>query len=193
MAATPVTARAAGSSQRLVCWRAATPSALSWHLRIRHRVFVEEQRIIPFTDVDEWDSDPDTVHVLAGRGSDAIGTVRLYRTDTSGRWKGDRLAVLPGCRAGIVGMRLVRFAVSEAAAAGGTVMDAIVQLQNVTFFERLGWQHNGPSLLYYGLAHQPMTFTLSRARHLAHSDIPDDACLRLPAAAEEPSALLGTM
>ena len=176
-----------------MCWRAATPRSLSWHLRIRHRVFVEEQRVIPFTDVDEWDRDSGTVHVLAGQGSAAVGTVRLYRTDTDGRWKGDRLAVLPGSRAGIVGMRLVRFAVSTAAAAGGGVMDAFVQLQNVTFFERLGWEHNGPAVAYYGLPHQPMTFQLSEARRLVESDIPDDACLRLPAARDTPSALLVTM
>ena len=180
-------------SDRIVCWRALTPAALSWHLRIRHRIFVEEQRIIPFTDVDDWDRDPATVHVLAGRGSVAIGTVRLYRTDTAGRWKGDRLAVLPGNRAGIVGMRLVRFAVSTAAAAGGEVMDAFVQLQNVNFFQRLGWKHNGPPVPYYGLAHQPMTFELSEASSLSESEIPDDACLRLPAARDAPSALLVTM
>ena len=180
-------------SQRIVCWRAVTPRALSWHLRIRHRVFVEEQRVIPFTDVDDWDRDPGTVHVLAGRGSAAVGTVRLYRTDAAGRWKGDRLAVLPGHRAGIVGMRLVRFAVSTAAAAGGDVMDAFVQLQNVSFFERLGWEHNGPCVPYYGLPHQPMTFGLSEARSLVESEIPDDACLRLPAARDAPSALLVAM
>ncbi len=170
-----------------------TPAAKSWHLSIRHRIFVEEQRVIPFTDVDDWDSDPDTVHVLAGRGSAAVGTVRLYRTDTCGRWKGDRLAVLPGHRAGIAGMRLVRFAVSTAAAAGGDVMDAFVQLQNVNFFERLGWEHNGPPADYFGLPHQPMTFELSRADSLAESEIPDDACLRLPAARTAPSALLAAV
>ena len=162
-------------------------------MRIRHRIFVEEQRVIPFTDVDDWDRDPDTIHVLAGRGSVAVGTVRLYRTGPAGRWKGDRLAVLPGHRAGVVGMRLVRFAVSTAAAAGGDVMDAFVQLQNVNFFERLGWEHNGPAVLYYGLPHQPMTFRLSEAQRLAEGRIPDDACLRLPAARDEPSALLVTM
>ena len=180
-------------SQRIVCWRAVTPPALSWHLRIRHRVFVEEQRVIPFTDVDDWDRNLGTVHVLAGRGSAAVGTVRLYRTDAAGRWKGDRLAVLPGHRAGIVGMRLVRFAVSTAAAAGGEVMDAFVQLQNVSFFERLGWEHNGPLVPYYGLSHQPMTFLLSEAQNLVESEIPDDACLRLPAARDAPSALLVAM
>ncbi len=162
-------------------------------MSIRHRVFVEEQRVIPFTDVDEWDRDPHTIHVVAGRGSIAVGTVRLYRTDAAGRWKGDRLAVLPGFRAGIVGMRLVRFAVSTAAIAGGDVMDAFVQLQNVSFFERLGWKHNGGEMDYYGLPHQPMTFQLSEARRLTESDIPLDAHLRLPAARDAPSPLLVTM
>jgi len=162
-------------------------------MRIRHRIFVEEQRVIPFTDVDDWDRDPDTVHVLAGRGSEAVGTVRLYRTDDEGRWKGDRLAVLPGYRAGVVGMKLVRVAVATAAAAGGDAMDAFVQLQNVTFFARIGWRRNGPEQLYYGLPHQPMVFELSDARRLDESEIPTDACLRLPAARDAPSPLLVTM
>lgn len=162
-------------------------------MRIRHRVFVEEQRVIPLTDVDDWDADPDTIHVVAGRGPEVIGTVRLYRTDDGGRWKGDRLAVLPGYRAGIVGIRLVRFAVSTAAEAGGTVMDAFVQLQNVTFFERIGWEHNGPPVPYYGLPHQPMIFRLAEARRLVEAHIPEDAHLRLPAARDAPSALLVTM
>ena len=178
---------------RIECWRAVSPEARSWHMRIRHRVFVEEQRVIPLTDVDDWDADPDTLHVVAGRGSEVIGTVRLYRTDDADRWKGDRLAVLPGYRAGIVGIRLVRFAVSTAAEAGGTVMDAFVQLQNVTFFERIGWEHNGPPVPYYGLPHQPMIFRLAEARRLVEADIPEDAYLRLPAARDAPSALLVTM
>lgn len=178
---------------RIECWRAVTAEARSWHMRIRHRVFVEEQRVIPFTDVDDWDADPETVHVVAGRGSEAVGTVRLYRIDGAGRWKGDRLAVLPGYRAGIVGIRLVRFAVSTAAAAGGDVMDAFVQLQNVVFFERIGWEHNGPPVSYYGLPHQPMTFRLSEARALVAADIPEDARLRLPAARDAPSPLLVAM
>ena len=178
---------------RIVCWRAVTPRSMSWHLSIRHRVFVEEQRVIPFTDVDAWDNDPAAIHVVAGRGSEAVGTVRLYRTDDAGRWKGDRLAVLPGYRAGVVGMKLVRFAVSTAAAAGGDAMDAFVQLQNVTFFERIGWKRNGGEFLYYGLPHQPMIFRLSDARRLDESEIPTDAHLCLPAARDAPSPLLVAM
>ena len=101
--------------------------------------------------------------------------------------------MLPGYRAGIVGIRLVRFAVSTAAEAGGTVMDAFVQLQNVTFFERIGWEHNGSTVPYYGLPHQPMIFRLAEARRLVEADIPEDAHLRLPAARDAPSALLVTM
>lgn len=166
---------------------------MGWHLSIRHRVFVEEQRVIPFTDVDAWDRDPATIHVVAGRGSEAVGTVRLYRTDGAGRWKGDRLAVLPGYRAGVVGMKLVRFAVATAAAAGGDVMDAFVQLQNVRFFERIGWLRQGGEVPHYGLAHQPMIFRLSDARRLDESEIPEDAHLRLPAARDAPSPLLVAM
>jgi|TARA_B110000483_G_scaffold164841_1_gene195085 putative N-acetyltransferase (TIGR04045 family) len=112
------------------------------------------------TDVDRWDDDCDTIHVVAAHGSEIAGTVRVYPLDDYGRWKGDRLAVLPAHRASLVGMRLVRFAVATAAAAGGLVMEASVQLPNVTFFERLGWRCDGEPTSYYGLPHQSMTITL---------------------------------
>ena len=218
-----------------MCWRATTPQARSWHLSIRHRVFVEEQRIIPLTDVDDRDRDAGTVHVLGGRGSAALGTVRLYRHDPDGsaaaaagaeasaglgaaansagtasaavgaagaagtaagaagdtrRWKGDRLAVLRGHATALVGARLVYFAVSWAAAAGGEVMDAQVQMQNVRFFERLGWSRNGEPAQYYGLAHQPMIFRLADAGRLKSFSGPRDARLELPAPRDAPSPLL---
>ena len=88
---------------QIVCCSALSPKARGWHFSIRHRVFVEEQQVIPLTDIDEWDRAPDTVHVLSCRDSVAAGTVRLYRTDDHGRWKGDRLAVLPDHRATLVG------------------------------------------------------------------------------------------
>ena len=88
---------------RVVCWNAESARAKSWHFSIRHRVFVEEQQVIPITDVDGWDRHPGTVHVVACRDSVVAGTVRLYRTDDEGRWKGDRLAVLPQHRATTVG------------------------------------------------------------------------------------------
>ncbi len=175
---------------RIVCWNARSAHDKSWHFSIRHRVFVEEQQIIPLTDIDEWDRGQGTVHVVACRDSGAAGTVRLYRTDDDGGWKGDRLAVLPQHRATTVGARLVHHAVSTAASLGGRSMDALVQVQNVRFFERIGWKRCGQELSYFGLPHQPMVFDLSTAAALDVRQVPPDAYLELPANRYDPSPLL---
>jgi predicted GNAT family N-acyltransferase len=87
--------------------------------------------------------------------------VRLYPLDRAGRWKGDRLAVLPGDRQHRLGAELVRFAVATAGARGGDVMEAQIQLPNVAFFLRLGWRVDGPAAEMLGVPHQPMAIGLT--------------------------------
>ena len=66
-----------------------------------------------------------------------------------GLWKGDRLAVLPEAR-----VRHARRAAralrrrAPPASSAGTRMVAQVQLPNVRFFERLGWERDGPPAPY---------------------------------------------
>lgn len=174
----------------IVCWNVETPEAKGWHFSIRHRVFVEEQRVIPMTDIDDWDRRADTIHVLACRDRQAAGTVRIYRTGDGGMWRGDRLAVLPDHRATLLGVHLVHHAVSTASALGGDVMDALVQVQNVVFFERLGWSRVAEPVPYFGLPHQRMTFRLADAQALDVTAVPTDVRLSLPAHRDEPSPLL---
>ena len=83
-----------------------------------------------------------------------VGAVRLYPLDADGLWKGDRLAVVPEARVRHVGALLVLFAVATAGALGGHRMVARVQLPNVRFFERLGWQVDGVPEPYVGVMHQ---------------------------------------
>lgn len=148
------------------CWMP-TPTEMSAHFAVRHRVFVEEQGVMVLTDIDRWDRHDETIHVVAAHGTEIAGTVRLYPLDDVGRWKGDRLAVLPAYRSSLVGMHLVRYAVATAAAAGGLVMEASVQVANTVFFERLGWRCDGEVRSYYGLPHQPMLIDLPGAEPIA--------------------------
>jgi putative N-acetyltransferase (TIGR04045 family) len=161
-------------------WRASTKN-LAAHFAIRHRVFVNEQGVLVFTDVDRWDAHSQVVHVLAARGHSCAGTVRLYPLDSCGRWRGDRLAVLKQHRSSLVGAQLVRFATVTAAAHGGLLMEASVQLANVTFFERLGWRCDGTVYAYLGLPHQPMVFELSKAPSLDWPGCPNSLTLDDPA------------
>ena len=145
----------------IAVWRALGPD-LARHYAIRQRVFVLEQRIMEFTDLDAHDREPTTIHVLAAQGRYTAGTVRLYPLDGE-LWQGDRLAVLPSHRSSMVGAELVRFAVETAGSLGGAQMLAQIQLPNVRFFERLGWTRAGAPAPYCGLDHQPMVYGLTKA------------------------------
>jgi putative N-acetyltransferase (TIGR04045 family) len=143
------------------CRAATTAAELDAHHTVRHRVFVEEQRIFAGSDRDAHDAGPDTIHVVGDIDGAIGGAVRLFPLDGRGRrWQGDRLAVLPEFRAYGLGAPLVRYAVRTAGERGGLVMVAHVQVPNVVFFRRLGWHLDGDVETYAGLPHQPMAIDL---------------------------------
>lgn len=130
---------------------------------IRHEVFVAEQQIFSDTDGDDRDLDPATLNIVGLVDAEIAGTVRIYPIDDEGQWRGDRLAVRSDVRRGhLLGQRLVRCAVATAGALGGTEMLASVQMANVAFFERLGWQQEGPPGPYHGIPHQTMRIELGQ-------------------------------
>ena len=137
-----------GAAERAIC------SAL------RHEVFVDEQSIFATSDRDDRDVDPATIHLIADVGGVAGGTVRIYRLNDKGLWKGDRLAVLAPFRQLVVGQRLVRCAVETAGKLGGHEMVATVQVPATSFFERLGWHRDGEPAIEYGRPHQRMRIGL---------------------------------
>lgn len=170
-------------TEELSVW-AARGEDLAWHYSIRHRVFVLEQEVMEPTDIDARDIDQQTVHVLAAHRHLVAGAVRLYPLrgePEDGLWQGDRLAVLASHRSSMVGVELVRYATSTAAARGGSWMRAQIQLPNVRFFERLGWVRAGEPAEYYGFDHQPMLFDLAQAADLSWPGRPDGALLEAAA------------
>jgi len=143
------------------CRAARTEDELAGHYAVRHRVFVDEQGIFAGSDRDRHDLDPATVHVVGLVDGVVGGAVRLFPLDEAARrWQGDRLSVLRGYRTQGLGAPLVKCAVSLAGASGGTVMIAHIQLANVAFFRRLGWECDGGVETYAGLPHQPMLIGL---------------------------------
>lgn len=143
------------------CRPAADEEELQICTMLRHRVFVIEQDIFQGSDRDERDLDPETIHIVGMVGSTVGGTVRIYRLDEPGLWKGDRLAVAPLLRRMRLGKDLVRCAVRTAGELGGDEMVASIQLPNVGFFEGLGWRSSGPPAPYHGLPHQTMLIELN--------------------------------
>jgi len=132
------------------------------YFRLRHEVFVREQKIFSETDVDEYDKG--AIHIVAVEGSSGkiVGGVRCYRKEGD-TWFGSRLSADPGYRNGKVGPNLVRFAVKTVKSRGCKTFLAYIQPQNVKFFERLGWKTIGEPVIYHGFPHQLMEADLDSA------------------------------
>lgn len=160
-AASPIPRRPDAHRAAPQCRLARTRSELERHFAIRRAVFVAEQALFAVDDRDAVDDRPEALHAI-GRTSGRIGgAVRLHPLDGDGLWQGDRLAVLPAFRRGMLGAALVRFAVRTAGERGGRRMVAMIQLANVAFFESLGWQPAGAVGRYHGVDHQPMEIALA--------------------------------
>ena len=145
----------------IVCREASSPEDVAAHFRVRHDVFVTEQAIFAGSDRDEHDAETSTIHLVGCCDGVVAGSVRLFEVDhPAGLWQGDRLAVLAPYRVRGLGAPLVRCAVAIAGAHGGRHMVAHIQLPNVTFFTRLGWEPLGEPETYVGLPHQQMRIAL---------------------------------
>ncbi|MEQ9619494.1 MAG: GNAT family N-acetyltransferase [Deltaproteobacteria bacterium] len=136
------------------------------YFRLRHDVFVKEQKIFSETDIDKYDTDPfhkviNIISVDQPNGK-VIGAVRCYRKEGD-TWVGGRLSVARGYRNGRVGAGLVRFAVQTMKSGSCKKFLAYVQPQNVRFFKRLGWTPIGEAETYQGFPHQLMEADLDSA------------------------------
>lgn len=159
------------ASGQIVCRRAGTDLERDQHHAIRRRIFVDEQAIFTESDIDVHDADPSAIALLGYCDGVVAGTVRLFALDVAdGLWQGDRLAVLGPYRMRGLGAPLVRCAVATAAVYGGRRMCAHIQLANVRFFQRLGWETEGGSEIYAGVPHQPMSVDLPPP-HLARTTV----------------------
>ncbi len=126
---------------------------------LREEVFVRELGMFAKADHDEHDDR--AIHLVALDGGRVVGTVRIYREE--GNWMGGRLAVGKHYRRG-VGRKLVKAAEEEVRRQGGGSMQALIQSQNVAFFERLGWCRVGSPLEYLGRPHYRMEKIFNRDR-----------------------------
>lgn len=152
------------AASRVVCRQVSSAAELADHFAIRHRIFVDEQAIFTESDLDLHDRDTSAVALIGYCDGVAAGTVRLFALDAAdSTWQGDRLAVLAPYRTRGLGAPLVRCAVATAAVLGGRLMSAHIQLTNVRFFQRLGWEARGDREIYAGLVHQPMSIDLPPA------------------------------
>jgi predicted GNAT family N-acyltransferase len=143
---------AAGLRVRLADWNC-DRDALR---RIRHEVFVVEQRV----PVDlEWDGvDADCRHALAEDASGAvIGCARLLPDGHLGR-----MAVRKAWRGRGAGAALLALLVEEARRAGHARVLLNAQTQALGFYARQGFAPFGDEFFEAGIAHRAMALELRR-------------------------------
>ncbi len=127
---------------------------------IRREIFVKEQNMFAQSDQDENDAKAETLIALIN--GEVAGTVRVFSENGNGNWVGGRLAVKREYRGTRAGTLLVHGAVRLIEEKKANRFTAHIQLENVGFFEKLGWKVIGPAFDYRGLAHMPMEKPLNR-------------------------------
>lgn len=132
------------------------PEEIGEALSVRHRVFVDEQQVPPSLETDDWDSDPDVVHLIALEEDTAIGTARVrFLSETTAKL--ERLAVLSTHRGQGIGQRLMEQAEQVATERGKKEMVLNAQVQALPFYHRLGYGEVGDPFDDAGILHQFMS------------------------------------
>lgn len=147
---------------RVICKIAETEAELAGHFAVRRAIFVEEQGLFAESDVDDCDRQAVPLVAVDRETGVVVGAVRCYETEP-GVWYGGRLAVLKEARHNTeaVGPRLCKLAEKVVIERGCHRFLAYIQLQNVRFFERLGWRQVGDPVLHFGEPHQLMQAALA--------------------------------
>ncbi|MFO1407468.1 MAG: GNAT family N-acetyltransferase [Steroidobacteraceae bacterium] len=125
-------------------------------MSVRRAVFVIEQRIAESEEIDEYD--PSCVHVVARLGDRAVGTGRLAPSGKIGR-----VAVLRDHRGLGIGVAVVRHLVNQATELGLAQVYLHAQADSVGFYERLGFNAEGPIFDEVGIPHRRMRRGIERA------------------------------
>jgi predicted GNAT family N-acyltransferase len=132
--------------------RITAPVDLEKAFEIRRRVFLVEQEVPPDEEFD--DDDRRALHVLALAGSEAVGTGRLIFHDDHARI--GRMAVLAQHRSRGIGRKILEELLRVAAErkVGKIVLHA--QVQAIGFYQKLGFQAQGPVFEEAGIPHRVM-------------------------------------
>jgi predicted GNAT family N-acyltransferase len=137
---------------RIMAWREALPLARP----IREKVFIDEQKVPPDLEWDEWDERSDHALALDADGG-PIGTARLLPDGRVGR-----MAVLKEWRQRGVGGALLLALLERAR--GRRVERSVLHAQThaAGFYRRFGFTERGAEFLEAGIPHVEMTLDLSR-------------------------------
>lgn len=131
------------------------PSDLEIAFAIRRQVFVDEQRVSPEEEYDEFE--PTSTHFLARVDETPAGTARWRRT--SGGVKLERFAVLSGFRGQGIGKALVRTVLDDVFSQQPEPIERIylnAQLKAMPLYASFGFVAVGPMFEEAGIQHYKM-------------------------------------
>jgi predicted GNAT family N-acyltransferase len=123
---------------------------------IRREVFIEEQGVPLHEEMDEHDAT--AMHFLAVEDGEPVGTARL-RTLPDGTPKAERVAVRAVHRKTGIGRALMTALEDAARPNDQLVLNA--QVPVIPFYERLGYEAEGPVFDEAGIPHRTMRKRLS--------------------------------
>lgn len=120
-------------------------------LEIRTRVFVDEQKVPPEHEYDEFE--PESQHYLLFKNDEPIATAR-WRTTPKGI-KLERFAMLPQFRNLGIGSILLQHIIKEVSVLGKTIY-LHAQLKAVSYYSRAGFIKKGDVFSEAGIEHYIM-------------------------------------
>ena len=121
-------------------------------LRLRERVFCDEQGVAPAAERDGRDAD--AIHVVALEEGALVGTCRLLRDGREMRL--GRMAVDPAARGRGVGRRMLAAAEDMARRAGARRIRLHAQVGARRLYERAGYAPRGEPFVEEGMEHVTM-------------------------------------
>jgi ElaA protein len=121
--------------------------------RLRQQVFVVEQSCL-YPDLDGRDLEEGTRHVLLQDADAVVGYARVL--DDGDKWRIGRVVLAPGARGRGLADPLLETALT-ACPDRPVVMNAQTPLR--TWYERFGFEVDGPEFLDDGIPHLPMRLT----------------------------------
>lgn len=121
-------------------------------LRLRFRVFVEEQGVTVAADQDGLDAD--AMHVVAFEHGQLVGTCRVLVDDGVARL--GRMAVEPELRGRGAGAAILSEAEGLARSAGAGIMRLHAQVAARSLYDRAGYRATGKTFFEEGIPHVTM-------------------------------------
>ena len=121
--------------------------------KVRHEVFILEQRVPDDLEIDEFD--PVALHALAYSDNICIGTGRLH-INNDGVGQIGRMAILSSFRNKGLGRQIMKALIETAKSKEISSLILHAQVSAIPFYEKLGFIANGPIYDEAGIPHRNM-------------------------------------